>query len=232
MGLNHLSWIRAVRVDGVDRLPELLEAGDEAVTLGGDFPLEVVRALGAIPSYYLHYYYATDDVLRAQRDGASRATDVIHIERELLDMYRDPTLDHKPELLERRGGAYYSEAAAALIESLHTGDGAVHVVDVRNAGAIPNLPDDAVVEVPARIDRSGATPLPTAPLAPEMLGLVQHVKAYEALAIEAALCGDDAVALRALVANPLVRGDVPAPPRRDHRGQPAATSPASGTPPA
>ena len=210
VGLNHLSWIRAVRVDGVDRLPELLDAGDEAVTLHGDFPLEVVRALGAIPSYYLHYYYATDDVLRAQREGASRATDVIHIERELLDLYRDPTLDHKPELLERRGGAYYSEAAAALIESLHTGDGAVHVVDVRNAGAIPNLPHDAVVELPARIDRSGATPLPTAPLAPEMLGLVQHVKAYEALAIEAALSGEDAIALRALVANPLVKGDVPA----------------------
>ena len=149
-------------------------------------------------------------MLREQREGASRATDVIHIERELLDLYRDPTLDHKPELLERRGGAYYSEAAAALIESLHTGDGAAHVVDVRNAGAIPNLPDDAVVEVPARIDRSGATPLPTAPLAPEMLGLVQHMKAYEALAIEAAMSGEDAIALRALVANPLVKGDVPA----------------------
>ena len=225
VGLNHLSWIRAVRVDGVDRLPELLEAGDEAVTLGGDFPLAVVRALGAIPSYYLHYYYATDDVLRAQRDGASRATDVIRIEQELLDLYRDPTLDHKPELLERRGGAYYSEAAAALIESLHTGDGAVHVVDTRNRGAIPNLPDDAVVEVPARIDRTGATPIPTAPLAPEMLGLVQHVKAYEALAIEAALSGSDAVALRALVANPLVHGDVPGAPRRDHRGQPAVPPP-------
>ncbi len=209
VGLNHLSWIRAVRVDDVDRLPELLDTGDEAVTLGGDFPLAVVRALGAIPSYYLHYYYATDDVLRAQRDGASRATDVIRIEQELLDLYRDPTLDHKPELLERRGGAYYSEAAAALIESLHTGDGAIHVVDTRNRGAIPNLPDDAVVEVPARIDRTGATPIATAPLAPEMLGLVQHVKAYEALAIEAALSGSDAVALRALVANPLVHGDVP-----------------------
>ena len=135
---------------------------------------------------------------------------MIHIERELLDLYRDPTLDHKPELLERRGGAYYSEAAAALIESLHTGDGAIHVVDVRNDGAIPNLPDGVVVELPARIDRSGATPLATAPLAPEMLGLVQHVKAYELLAIEAAIRGEDAVALRALVANPLVRGDASA----------------------
>jgi 6-phospho-beta-glucosidase len=209
VGLNHLSWIRAVRIDGVDRLPELLAAGDPIVTADSHFPLALVRALGAIPSYYLRYYYATDEVLREQLDGASRATDVIHIERELLDLYRDPTLDRKPELLERRGGAYYSEAAAALIESLHTGDGAVHVVNVRNGTAIPNLPSDAVVELPARIDREAAQPVPTEPLAPEMLGLVEHARAYETLAIEAALTGDDRTALRALVANPLVHGDAP-----------------------
>jgi 6-phospho-beta-glucosidase len=207
VGLNHLSWIRAVRVDGVDRLPELLAAGDPIVTADDHAPLALVRALRAIPSYYLRYYYETAEVLREQLDGASRAEDVIAIERGLLDLYRDPTLDRKPELLERRGGAYYSEAAAALIESLYTGDGAVHVVDVRNGGAIPNLPEDTVVELGARIDRDGAHPLPTAPLAPEMLGLVQHVKAYEALTIEAAITGDEATALRALVANPLVHGN-------------------------
>ncbi|MEW6226407.1 MAG: 6-phospho-beta-glucosidase [Chloroflexota bacterium] len=207
VGLNHLSWIRAVRVDGVDRLPELLADGDPIVTADDHAPLAVVRALRAIPSYYLRYYYETAEVLREQLDGASRAEDVIAIERGLLDLYRDPTLDRKPELLERRGGAYYSEAAAALIESLYTGDGAIHVVDVRNGRAIPNLPEDTVVELAARIDRGGAHPLPTAALAPEMLGLVQHVKAYEALTIEAALTGDEAAALRALVANPLVHGD-------------------------
>jgi 6-phospho-beta-glucosidase len=206
VGLNHLTWIRAVRVDGVDRLPELLAAGDPAVTADDHFPLALVRALGAIPSYYLRYYYAPVDVLHEQQEGESRATDVMAIERELLDIYRDPTLDHKPELLERRGGAYYSEAAAALIESLHTGDSAIHVVNLRNGGAIPNLPDDDVVEIPARIDRDGAHPLPTAPLAPELLGLVQHAKAYERLAVEAAVTGDETVAFRALLANPLVPG--------------------------
>ena len=206
VGLNHLSWIRHVWIDEVDRLPELLDAGDAAVTLDGDFPLDLVRALHAIPSYYLTYYYATADALRDQLAGENRASDVIAIERELLDLYRDPALDHKPELLERRGGAYYSEAAAALIESLHTGDGAVHAVNVRNSGAIPNLPDDDVVEICARIDRDGATPIPTAPLAPEMRGLVLHAKEYERLAIEAAVTGDDEIALRALLANPLVPG--------------------------
>ena len=127
------------------------------------------------------------------------------IERELLELYRDPALNTKPALLERRGGAFYSEAAAALIASLHAGTGDVQVVDVRNDGALPGLPDDAVVEVPARIDAGGARPLPQEPLAPELLGLVQQAKAYERLAVRAALSGDRAVALKALLANPLVR---------------------------
>src|SRR4029077_5911099 len=95
------------------------------------------------------------------------------IEGELLDMYRNPNLDVKPKLLERRGGAFYSEAAAQLIASLHDGRGDVQVVDIRNgyrggAGAdgeprviraLPDLPDSAVVEVPARITREGAIPI-------------------------------------------------------------------------
>ncbi|HKF85127.1 MAG TPA: 6-phospho-beta-glucosidase [Candidatus Limnocylindrales bacterium] len=215
VGLNHLSWIRRVWVDGEDRLPELLEAGDPMVTPGDHFSLALVRALGAVPSYYLRYYYAPADALREQLDGASRAEDVMSIERELLELYRDPALDRKPELLERRGGAYYSEAAAALIESLHTGDGAVHAVNVRNDGAIPGIADDDVVELSATVDRDGATAIPTEPLSHEMRALVLHAKEYERLAIEAALSGDDEVALRALLANPLVPGAAAAEGLRD-----------------
>src|SRR6266508_793596 len=205
VGLNHLSWVRAVRIDGVDRLPELLERDGEAVAADVELPLELVRLLGAIPSYYLHYYYLTGEVLEEQRRRPSRAEQVMAIERELLDLYRDPALDTKPELLERRGGAFYSEAAAQLIASLHAGSGDVQVVDVRNDGALPDLPADAVVEVPARIDADGAHPLPRAPLASELLGLVQQMKAYERLTVAAARSGDRAVALKALLANPLVR---------------------------
>lgn len=206
VGLNHLTWERAVRVDGRDRLPELLDRdGDELAEHVG-MPVELVRAIGAIPSYYLRYYYLTDEVVRQQRDGRSRAEEVIDIEARLLELYRDQALAEKPALLENRGGAYYSEAAAQLIASLHDGAGDVQVVDVRNDGALPDLPATAVVEIPARIDRDGAHPLPLAPLAPEMRGLVEEVKAYETLAIDAALSGDRRTAIRALVANPLVRG--------------------------
>jgi 6-phospho-beta-glucosidase len=207
VGLNHLSWERKVLVDGVDRLPELLAAsGDVDDTFDGT-PVAFVRALGAIPSGYLHYYYRTAEVLAEQRrlsaEGKTRADEVIEIEAGLLDLYRDPDLDTKPKLLEERGGAFYSDAAAALIASLHDGADDVQVVNVRNDGAIPNLPTDDVVEVSCRVDGSGAHPLPVAPLAPEMLGLVQHAKAYERLAIDAAVTGSRTTALKALATNPL-----------------------------
>ena len=204
VGLNHLSWERAVVVDGVDRLPGLLAEEPSWLAEHVGMPVELVSTLRAIPSYYLRYYYETAKVVAEQGDGHTRAHDVMDIETRLLDLYRDETLAEKPALLADRGGAFYSEAAAQLIASLHDGAGDTQVVDIRNDGALPDLPDAAVVEIPARIDRDGAHPLPLAPLAPEMRGLVQAAKAYEELAIEAAVSGDRQTALRALLANPLV----------------------------
>src|SRR5207247_6759068 len=137
-----------------------------------DLPRELLERLGAIPSYYLHYFYKHDQVLDAQRTGKPRAAEVAEIERDLLELYRDPSLTTKPKLLERRGGAYYSDAATQLVRSLATGDGEVQVVDVRNNGTLAGLADDDVVELPARISSNGAEPLPQQPLAPELLGLV------------------------------------------------------------
>ncbi|HSL32503.1 MAG TPA: 6-phospho-beta-glucosidase [Candidatus Limnocylindrales bacterium] len=214
VGLNHLTWERAVCVDGVDRLPELLETEADLIADEVRMPVELIRAIRAIPSYYLRYYYLFDTVLAEQRSEghATRAEEVRDIEERLLEMYRDPNLAEKPELLGRRGGAFYSEAAAQLMASLHDGAGDTQVVNVRNDGAITELPAAAVVEVPARIDRDGAHPLPLAPLAPEMRGLVQAAKAYEELAVQAARSGDRDIALRALIANPLVgRWEIAAP---------------------
>jgi len=90
------------------------------------------------------------------------------------------------------------------VGSLVSGDGAVHVVDTRNAGTLAGLADDDVVEVPARVTAAGPAPLPQRPLAPELLGLVQHVAAYERLTVQAATTGDPAVARKALLAHPLI----------------------------
>jgi 6-phospho-beta-glucosidase len=204
VGLNHLSWVRAIRVDGVDRLPELLASSLDELAREADLPPELIGAVGAIPSYYLRYYYLTGEILERQRAGKTRAEEVIEIETRLLEMYRDPTLAEKPALLERRGGAYYSEAAAQLVASLVSGAGDVQVVNVRNGGAISSLADDDVVEVAARVDGEGAHPLPVGSLSDDMLGLVQHAKAYERLTIRAAMSGDRSLALKALLSNPLV----------------------------
>ena len=203
VGLNHLSWVRAVKVDGVDRLPELIQTDLEGLSADAEIPADLMRALDAVPSYYLRYYYRTREMLERQAAGTTRAEEVMRIERDLLELYRDPGLAEKPPLLERRGGAFYSEAAAQLVASLASGTGDAQVVNVRNTGAIPNLADDDVVEVAARIDAEGAHPIPVAPLDQDMLALVQHAKAYERLTIEAAVTGDRSLALRALLANPL-----------------------------
>jgi len=204
VGLNHLTWVRSVRVDGEDVLPDLLaEHGDE-LAAEARLPRRFLDELGVIPSYYLHYFYAHDEVLAEQRDGVPRARRVMEIERELLDMYRDPALAEKPALLEQRGGAFYSEAAIGLAASLAGGTGEVHVVDTRNDGTLAGLADDDVVEVPARVGRDGPEPLPQRPLAPELLGLVQHVAAYERLAAEAAVTGDVVTVRKALLAHPLI----------------------------
>src|SRR6185436_17880616 len=115
-----------------------------------------------------------------------------------------PALTEKPALLEQRGGAYYSEAAVGLVRSLSGGGDAVHEVDIRNAGTLAGLAADDVVEVPARVSRDGIVPLVQSGLAPELLGLVQHVAAYERLTAEAAVTRDPATARKALLAHPLV----------------------------
>jgi 6-phospho-beta-glucosidase len=205
VGLNHLTWIRAVRLDGQDVLRDLLESFGEELAHEIRLPRALLDELGVIPSYYLRYFYAEREVVGEQQVEPPRAQVVAEIERQLLELYRDPVLAEKPALLEQRGGAHYSEAAVALVASLAADSGDTQVVDVRNQGVLAGLADDDLVEVPARIGRTGAEPLPQQPLAPELLGLVQHVAAYERLAAEAARAGDLRIARRALMTNPLVR---------------------------
>jgi len=191
---------------GDDRLSDLFERFGPELELESGVPIDVLRLQHALPSYYVHYYYGHDaEVAQQSVPGhRSRADVVAELETKLLEEYRDPALVSKPAALSYRGGAYYSLAAVRLMASLHAGTGDVQVVDMRNDGAIPGLPDDAVVETTAVVDASGAHPLPQRPMPSEMLGLVQHAKAYEQLAVKAACTGSRDDVVRALLANPLV----------------------------
>jgi 6-phospho-beta-glucosidase len=205
VGLNHLTWIREVLLDGEDVLERLLDEHGQELADELELPRRLLEDLGAIPSYYLRYFYAEREVVADQAVQPPRAQTVAEIERELLELYTDPSLTEKPALLDQRGGAYYSEAATQLVASLATGGDEIQVVDVRNGGTLAGLADDDVVEVPARITRDGPVSLAQRPLAPELLGLVQHVAAYERLTAAAAARGDHDGARLALMANPLVR---------------------------
>jgi 6-phospho-beta-glucosidase len=114
------------------------------------FAPETISLLGAVPNYYNIYYYETAAMLRHQEQVPTRASQVMQIEARLLERYADESLREKPEELMERGGAYYSESAAALMADVHADAGTVQVVNTRNDGAIPNLPD-IVAEMPARI---------------------------------------------------------------------------------
>jgi 6-phospho-beta-glucosidase len=226
VGLNHLTWETGVRLggpEGVNVLPKLLAEHGDAIADDLLLPRSIVDRLGVVPSYYLRYYYAHDEVVRELRSKPSRASEVAEMERQLLEMYGDPALDEKPELLSRRGGAYYSEAAVDLAAALlgetksrpagpsveggggrRVGGSPYQVVNTYNKGTLPFLPDDAVIEVQAAIGSKGPSPLPVPSVDPLYAGLMANVTAYEDLALEAALRGGRDRVFRALLSHPLV----------------------------
>ncbi|WP_409237336.1 6-phospho-beta-glucosidase [Streptomyces sp. PA5.6] len=208
VGLNHLTWETGVRLGGPqgdDILPKLLVEHGDAVAADLRMPRAIVDRLGVVPSYYLRYYYQHDAVVEELRTKPSRAAEVAEMEKQLLEMYGDPTLDEKPELLAKRGGAFYSEAAVDLAASLLGNGGSPYqVVNTVNNGTLPFLPDDAVVEVQAAVDGSGAKPLSVPKLDPLYAGLIANVTGYEDLALQAAVHGGRERVFKALLAHPLI----------------------------
>ena len=207
VGLNHLTWIRGVRIGGAERLDEII--AEHGADLAGnlELPARILSELHAIPSYYLRYYYEHDAVVEELRHSESRAEKVAAMERQLLEMYRDPSVDEKPELLAKRGGAYYSEAAVELIASLTNPAGQAdrRVVNMRNNGTLPFLSDETVIEISADVSSDGITAVEQRePLPAHMRGLIAHVSAYEELALDAAIRGGRDRVVQALLAHPLI----------------------------
>lgn len=210
VGLNHLGWVRGVKVAGQDIMDAIL-----AFFTGGEgpknipdiaYPPEFFRALRMIPSPYLRYFYATTSVLNELRaQERTRAQVVMELEDKLLGIYRDESQWQKPDLLNERGGTWYSRVALDVIAALHRPEPTRDIVNTLNNGAVPGLPDDASVEIPAMLSNKGVTSVAGPPVPEEAFGLMRQVKAYERLTIEAAMSGSRDKALAALVANPLVR---------------------------
>jgi len=206
LGLNHLTWHRGFTVDGEDMWPMIFTAYLDSFKSEAEpeWDVPTVESLGMIPNYYLQYFYYTDKKLEEQKQWPpSRAEEVMEIEKDLLRDYSNPDLTEPPEDLMKRGGAYYSTLATQLINSHYNNLGQIHVVNTRNNGAVQEWPSDWVLELPAKVDRSGIHPLPADPLPPVCFGLVAQVKMYELLTIEAAVHGDRNALFQALLTHPL-----------------------------
>jgi 6-phospho-beta-glucosidase len=207
IGINHLSWIRDVFVCGGSRMDGVLNAYIQLMSQDANplFDDGLLETLGMIPSYYLAFYYNHPRMLTEQLHGLqSRAERVMDIEQQLLRLYADPKTVEKPALLTERGGTHYSLVAIQLIAAIIENSGETQILNVANGGTFTNLAPEAVIEVPCRVDARGAHPLPAAPIPLHVRGLLETVKASEQLTIEAAIMGDQRIALRALMTNPLV----------------------------
>ncbi len=206
LGLNHLSWHRGLRIDGVDVWSRVMEVflgriGEEEEP---EWDASTINSLGMMPNYYLQYYYYTDRKLAAQELWPpSRAEQVMEIEKGLLAQYAEPDRFEAPEELMERGGAYYSTMATQLLNAHYNNLGETHVLNVPHRGAVPGWPEDWVLEMPCRVNAQGIQPLRAEPLPDACFGLLAQVKAYELLTVKAAVDGDRDAAYQALLAHPL-----------------------------
>lgn len=209
VGLNHLSWIRGVKVDGIDCSAAALQAfRGLTVEKGkpGDSPAwtqSSIDLLQAIPNYYLSYYYSEKAWIDYQASNPTRASEVMKIEEILIEKFKDETLVTKPDELMQRGGAYYSDSAAELMADIYSDAGTTHIVNTLNNGAVPEFPDSAVMEIPAVITAKGAQSIKTSAMRNDIDSLVRSVKDFELLTIDAAVNGSEESALRALITNPI-----------------------------
>lgn len=210
VGLNHLSWVRGFKKSGEDitaqAMQKFLEHAEQEWEHEGTRKnmIEAMKSLGMLCNYYLQYFYSTDTVLQTlQAKPCTRGEEVIEVEKTLFAKYQDPELTEKPAELSKRGGAHYSTAAFLLLDAIENDRQSRQIVCCRNQGAIPTFEDDVSVEVPAIISENGARAVPQQAPAPPIRGLMQLIKAYESMTVQAAVTGDREAAFQALLLHPL-----------------------------
>lgn len=170
-----------------------------------------IREFRCIPSPYLRYYFCKDEMLADEIEDAKnnrcRAQVVKQVEKDLFEKYKDVNLCEKPKELELRGGAYYSDAACNLINSIYNDKRDIQVVNTLNAGACSSFADDEVVEISCVITKEGPRPITMGRLPIQVEGLCRAIKSFERMTAKAAVTGDKNTALYALTINPLVQDE-------------------------
>lgn len=216
VGLNHLSYMVGVELGGENVLDTVVEKISNNETLMKNIPKvagvgALIKTIGIVPSPYLQYYYFENEMLKKQQDeykqhGKTRGSLVDEIDHVLFEKYSNEQLDEKPVELSQRGGSLYSYAALNAIEALSSDTPAEMVLNVMNNGAVADLENDDVVEINCMVSKNGVKPLPYGTLPDTARGLIQTIKQYERLTIQAAVSGDKITALNALLNHPLIHG--------------------------
>ena len=208
LGLNHLSWITSVTLNGREMLDQVGKGpGAKMKNIAGtEYDEELFAAIPAIPSPYLSYFYLRDEQIdNCKCAEKTRGEICLEIEDELVRQYSDPNLKGKPKGLEERGGALYSTAAVSVVDAIENDRNEYHVVGVRNNGAVPFMADDDVLELKCNVNGQGVTPVAVSKMdVPYIRGMMQAVKAYEKLTVRAVINGSKADALAALMVHPLI----------------------------
>ncbi|MEV0741955.1 6-phospho-beta-glucosidase [Streptomyces sp. NPDC050549] len=231
VGLNHLGWVRGLRVAGRDELPRLLADPDLLGSFeeGKLFGTDWLQSLGAIPNEYLHYYYFNRETVRAYSEAertrgaflrdqqaqfydemkhpdasALTAWDRTRAEREATYMSenRETAGAGERDADDLSGG--YEKVALALMRAIARDERATLILNVRNQGALSVLDSDAVIEVPCLVDANGAHPVAVDPLPDHATGLVCAVKGVEREVLAAAENGSRTTAVKAFALHPLV----------------------------
>jgi len=207
VGLNHLSWITSVTVNGENVLERLGKTGAKMKNVPDiEYDDELIAAIPAIPSSYLSYYYLRDEQFQhCIKSEKTRGEVCVELESSLVKQYSDTNLRDKPKELEQRGGSLYSTAAVSIVDAIENDKNEYHVVNVKNSGALSFMEDSDIVEIKCLVNRNGAAPAAVEkPDNPYIVGLMQAVKAYEKLTVRAIINGSRADALAALMIHPLI----------------------------
>lgn len=202
-GLNHMNFAYNLSIDGK---PVTNKEFEKIAKENHEIDLDLMKQLECIPSPYLQYYYHTEKKLNEFRNAKkTRGEQVMELEEIIYEEYADTSNTDKPKTLKKRGGGGYSEVAIGFINAVYNNCDTEMVINVPNKGAIPFLPDDAVVEINCLVNGSGVYPIVKNNVPKPVRGLISEVKNYEQLAVEAAVTKDYNLAKLALLAHPLVR---------------------------
>ncbi|EFL36129.1 6-phospho-beta-glucosidase [Streptomyces viridochromogenes DSM 40736] len=231
VGLNHLGWVRGLRVAGRDELPRLLADPDLLGSFeeGKLFGVDWLRSLGAIPNEYLHYYYFNREAVRAYQQAektrgaflhdqqarfyaemsnpdapALKVWDQTRAEREATYMAENRESAGAGERDEDDLSGGYEKVALALMRAIARDERTTLILNVRNQRTLSVLDADAVIEVPCLVDANGAHPVTVDPLPGHATGLVCAVKAVEREVLAAADSGSRTTAVKAFALHPLV----------------------------